>query len=56
CPDACSYRCSKTHHRKPCMFFCQKCCFQCRCVPPGTYGRKETCPCYNKWKTQTGGP
>ncbi|XP_058107601.1 gibberellin-regulated protein 6-like [Magnolia sinica] len=56
CPGACSFRCSKTQHHKPCMFFCQKCCFKCRCVPPGTYGHKEVCPCYNNWKTQTGGP
>ncbi|XP_057828009.1 gibberellin-regulated protein 12 [Cryptomeria japonica] len=56
CPGACSYRCSKTQHRKPCMFFCQKCCFKCRCVPPGTYGHKEVCPCYNNWKTQEGKP
>ncbi|KAG9458672.1 hypothetical protein H6P81_003180 [Aristolochia fimbriata] len=56
CPGACSYRCSKTRHHKPCMFFCQKCCFKCRCVPPGTYGRKEVCPCYNNWKTKEGSP
>ncbi|RLN01091.1 gibberellin-regulated protein 5-like [Panicum miliaceum] len=23
---------------------------------PGTYGNKETCPCYNNWKTKEGGP
>eukprot|EP01018_Ginkgo_biloba_P038659 Gb_04075 [translate_table: standard] len=56
CPSACAYRCSKTSHRKPCMFFCQKCCSKCRCVPPGTYGHKEVCPCYNNWKTKEGGP
>ncbi|KAK1293268.1 Gibberellin-regulated protein 12 [Acorus calamus] len=41
CPGACDFRCSKTQYRKPCMFFCQKCCFKCRCVPPGTYAHKE---------------
>ncbi|XXG63154.1 hypothetical protein AAC387_Pa05g1404 [Persea americana] len=56
CPGACSFRCSKTAYHKPCMFYCQKCCFQCRCVPPGTYGHKEVCPCYNNWKTKSGGP
>ncbi|PKU69707.1 Gibberellin-regulated protein 6 [Dendrobium catenatum] len=56
CPGACQYRCSKTAYKKPCMFFCQKCCFKCRCVPPGTYAHKEVCPCYNNWKTQRGGP
>ena len=47
---------SKTHHKKPCLFFCSKCCAKCLCVPPGTYGNKETCPCYNNWKTKKGGP
>ncbi|CDP19133.1 unnamed protein product [Coffea canephora] len=56
CPGACTYRCSKTAYKKPCMFFCQKCCFKCRCVPPGTYGNKQVCPCYNNWKTKRGGP
>ncbi|XP_008792485.1 gibberellin-regulated protein 5-like [Phoenix dactylifera] len=56
CPDACQFRCSKTAYKKPCMFFCQKCCFKCRCVPPGTYAHKEVCPCYNNWKTKRGGP
>ncbi|XP_020584341.1 gibberellin-regulated protein 12-like isoform X2 [Phalaenopsis equestris] len=56
CPGACQYRCSKTAYKKACLFFCQKCCFKCRCVPPGTYGHKEVCPCYNNWKTQRGGP
>ncbi|KAJ3669365.1 hypothetical protein LUZ60_011315 [Juncus effusus] len=56
CPSACEYRCSNTQYKKPCLFYCQKCCFQCRCVPPGTYARKETCPCYNNWKTKRGGP
>ncbi|CAH8356437.1 unnamed protein product [Eruca vesicaria subsp. sativa] len=28
----------------------------CLCVPPGTYGNKQVCPCYNNWKTQLGGP
>ncbi|KAL8133897.1 protein RSI-1 [Apium graveolens] len=56
CKPRCSYRCSATSHRKPCMFFCQKCCAKCLCVPPGTYGNKQTCPCYNRWKTQQGAP
>ncbi|XP_011656217.1 protein RSI-1-like [Cucumis sativus] len=56
CKPKCSYRCSATTHRKPCMFFCQKCCAKCLCVPSGTYGNKQECPCYNNWKTQQGGP
>ncbi|KAM2886819.1 hypothetical protein COP2_013859 [Malus domestica] len=56
CPEACKYRCSTTSHKKPCMFFCKKCCAKCLCVPSGTYGNKEECPCYNNWKTKEGGP
>nr|KJB75737.1 hypothetical protein B456_012G054200 [Gossypium raimondii]UQE86470.1 GASA protein [Gossypium raimondii] len=56
CPSQCSRRCSKTQYHKPCMFFCQKCCNKCLCVPPGYYGNKAVCPCYNNWKTKEGGP
>nr|CAD10104.1 gibberellin induced protein 3 [Petunia x hybrida] len=56
CQPKCTYRCSKTSFKKPCMFFCQKCCAKCLCVPAGTYGNKQTCPCYNNWKTKEGGP
>uniref|UniRef100_A0A7N0V2D7 Uncharacterized protein n=1 Tax=Kalanchoe fedtschenkoi TaxID=63787 RepID=A0A7N0V2D7_KALFE len=56
CPRQCTRRCSKTQYHKPCMFFCQKCCRKCRCVPPGFYGHKQVCPCYNNWKTKEGGP
>merc|ERR1711964_586993 len=56
CKPRCTYRCSATSHKKPCMFFCQKCCATCLCVPPGVYGNKQVCPCYNNWKTQEGRP
>ncbi|KAK3138930.1 hypothetical protein QOZ80_5AG0375340 [Eleusine coracana subsp. coracana] len=56
CGGRCAARCSATAYRKPCMFFCQKCCATCLCVPAGTYGNKESCPCYNNWKTKRGGP
>ncbi|OIT28502.1 PREDICTED: protein RSI-1 [Nicotiana attenuata] len=56
CKPRCTYRCSATSHKKPCMFFCQKCCATCLCVPRGVYGHKQTCPCYNNWKTQEGKP
>nr|QLH55397.1 snakin 7 [Allium cepa] len=56
CPGECSRRCSRTRYRKPCLFFCNKCCAKCFCVPPGFYGHKGVCPCYNNWKTQQGGP
>ncbi|XP_023516497.1 protein GAST1-like [Cucurbita pepo subsp. pepo] len=56
CGGRCAGRCSKTAFKKPCMFFCQKCCAKCLCVPYGTYGNKQSCPCYNEWKTKRGGP
>ncbi|XP_010273304.1 PREDICTED: uncharacterized protein LOC104608881 isoform X2 [Nelumbo nucifera] len=56
CAPRCTARCSATAYKKPCMFFCQKCCAECLCVPPGTYGNKQFCPCYNNWKTKRGGP
>ncbi|KAM6569675.1 hypothetical protein CsatB_017660 [Cannabis sativa] len=56
CPGECTRRCSQTQYHKPCMFFCQKCCNKCLCVPPGYYGNKAVCPCYNNWKTKEGGP
>ncbi|CAN1179977.1 Gibberellin-regulated protein 6 [Linum perenne] len=56
CGPQCTRRCSRTQYRKPCLFFCNKCCTKCLCVPPGFYGNKAVCPCYNNWKTQQGGP
>ncbi|EOA32006.1 hypothetical protein CARUB_v10015247mg [Capsella rubella] len=56
CGPRCGDRCSNTQYKKPCLFFCNKCCAKCLCVPPGTYGNKQVCPCYNNWKTQSGGP
>ncbi|PWA95705.1 protein RSI-1 [Artemisia annua] len=56
CKPRCTYRCSATSHKKPCMFFCLKCCAKCLCVPGGVYGNKHKCSCYNNWKTQDGKP
>ncbi|XP_057953468.1 protein GAST1-like [Malania oleifera] len=56
CQPRCTTRCSATAFKKPCMFFCQKCCAKCLCVPAGTYGNKQSCPCYNNWKTKRGSP
>ncbi|XP_021761386.1 gibberellin-regulated protein 6-like [Chenopodium quinoa] len=56
CPGRCKQRCSKARKTEECNFFCNKCCRKCLCVPPGTFGYKELCPCYNNWKTKRGGP
>ncbi|KAF0904087.1 hypothetical protein E2562_031763 [Oryza meyeriana var. granulata] len=56
CSPKCAGRCSDTQYKKACLTFCNKCCAKCLCVPPGTYGNKGACPCYNNWKTKEGGP
>ncbi|NP_001148800.2 uncharacterized protein LOC100282417 precursor [Zea mays] len=56
CSPKCGSRCSKTQYRKACLTLCNKCCAKCLCVPPGFYGNKGACPCYNNWKTKEGGP
>ncbi|XP_024008704.1 gibberellin-regulated protein 12 [Eutrema salsugineum] len=56
CPKACDFRCSKAFKMESCLFYCNLCCKQCLCVPSGTYGNKEECPCYNNWKNKSDGP
>ncbi|XP_062233115.1 protein GAST1-like [Phragmites australis] len=56
CSPKCASRCSRTQYKKACLTFCNKCCAKCLCVPPGFYGNKGACPCYNNWKTKEGGP
>nr|XP_043618660.1 peamaclein-like [Erigeron canadensis] len=56
CPAACSVRCSATHHPGNCMDVCIDCCSKCLCVPSGTSGNKDECPCYRDRKTQEGTP
>ncbi|AES96393.2 GASA/GAST/Snakin [Medicago truncatula] len=56
CAPKCDYRCSKTSHRKACLTYCNLCCAKCLCVPSGTYGNKQECPCYDNWRNKNGGP
>ncbi|KAF3796381.1 Gibberellin-regulated protein 9 [Nymphaea thermarum] len=56
CAEACSVRCSKASRQKRCEFECGSCCKRCNCVPPGTYGNKEACPCYASITTHGGKP
>ncbi|XAR62662.1 hypothetical protein NMG60_11017508 [Bertholletia excelsa] len=51
CNAACSRRCSKASRKKVCKRACKSCCMRCNCVPPGTYGNKNACPCYASLKT-----
>ncbi|XP_016462152.1 snakin-2-like [Nicotiana tabacum] len=46
CTGACEYRCSKSSRPNLCNRACGSCCHRCHCVPPGTSGNYEACPCY----------
>ncbi|MED6187327.1 hypothetical protein PIB30_075389 [Stylosanthes scabra] len=54
CNGACDVRCSKTSRVFPCKRACLTCCRRCNCVPPGTYGNEEACPCYFNQTTHHG--
>ncbi|CAI9107277.1 OLC1v1006596C1 [Oldenlandia corymbosa var. corymbosa] len=56
CGAECDRRCSATSHKGNCLDGCNKCCNTCLCVPPGTFGNKECCACYDNWKNKEGGP
>ncbi|XP_062098482.1 cypmaclein [Humulus lupulus] len=51
CNLACSKRCKKASKKKRCKRACKACCVRCHCVPPGTYGHKDVCPCYARLRT-----
>ncbi|KAL3527211.1 hypothetical protein ACH5RR_011867 [Cinchona calisaya] len=52
CGAACGLRCSKTKRPNLCKRACGSCCAKCRCVPPGTSGNYEACPCYYNLTTR----
>ncbi|GLT64759.1 hypothetical protein SLA2020_372300 [Shorea laevis] len=54
CNGKCEYRCSKASRHKMCMRACNSCCQRCNCVPPGTSGNYNVCPCYANLKTHGG--
>ncbi|MCO5577621.1 hypothetical protein L7F22_031452 [Adiantum nelumboides] len=54
CEGKCKYRCSKTFRFKLCYKYCLICCNKCKCVPPGTAGNREKCPCYANLKNSKG--
>ncbi|MCL7045207.1 hypothetical protein MKW94_024987 [Papaver nudicaule] len=54
CPSACNYRCNKASRHKMCIRACNTCCQRCNCVPPGTSGNTDVCPCYAKMTTHGG--
>ncbi|XP_042509331.1 gibberellin-regulated protein 1-like [Macadamia integrifolia] len=46
CGAACAARCGESKRPRLCKRSCGSCCFRCQCVPPGTSGNYEACPCY----------
>ncbi|KAG7596561.1 Gibberellin regulated protein [Arabidopsis suecica] len=56
CGGKCSVRCSKADRtHEECLEDCDICCEKCNCVPSGTYGNKDECPCYRDMKNSKGG-
>ncbi|KAL2232418.1 peamaclein [Sesamum indicum] len=56
CDGKCSVRCSKAGRQDRCLKYCGICCEKCHCVPSGTYGNKDECPCYRDMKNSKGNP
>ncbi|XP_039172169.1 gibberellin-regulated protein 1-like isoform X1 [Eucalyptus grandis] len=46
CGGACSARCRLSSRPRLCQRACGTCCARCDCVPPGTSGNLDACPCY----------
>uniref|UniRef100_A0A7N0SXI0 Uncharacterized protein n=1 Tax=Kalanchoe fedtschenkoi TaxID=63787 RepID=A0A7N0SXI0_KALFE len=56
CDSKCAVRCSKAGYKDRCLKYCGICCRECQCVPSGTYGNKDECPCYRDMKNSKGNP
>ncbi|CAI9764074.1 unnamed protein product [Fraxinus pennsylvanica] len=56
CSHECTRRCSKSSRKNVCHRACKTCCERCHCVPPGTYGNKNVCPCYANQRTHGNKP
>ncbi|KAK1299749.1 hypothetical protein QJS10_CPB13g00467 [Acorus calamus] len=56
CGSKCKVRCSKASVQDRCLKYCGICCAKCKCVPSGTYGNKDQCPCYRDMLSSKGRP
>ncbi|KAI4336781.1 hypothetical protein L6164_015263 [Bauhinia variegata] len=54
CNGACKARCLLASRQRMCHRACGTCCKRCNCVPPGTSGNQEVCPCYASMTTHGG--
>ncbi|KAF8023581.1 hypothetical protein BT93_F0943 [Corymbia citriodora subsp. variegata] len=54
CDGACAARCQLSSRPRLCKRACGTCCTRCDCVPPGTSGNYDACPCYANMTTHGG--
>ena len=54
CGAACTARCQLSSRPNLCKRACGTCCARCSCVPPGTSGNRDVCPCYATMTTHGG--
>ncbi|CAI0382712.1 unnamed protein product [Linum tenue] len=54
CGGACDARCQLSSRPNLCKRACGTCCVRCSCVPPGTAGNYDKCPCYAGLTTHGG--
>ncbi|XP_059637173.1 gibberellin-regulated protein 1-like [Cornus florida] len=54
CGSACAGRCRLSSRPNLCKRACGTCCERCNCVPPGTSGNEDVCPCYANMTTHGG--
>ncbi|CAA3024134.1 snakin-2 [Olea europaea subsp. europaea] len=52
CGGACAVRCQLSSRPNLCKRACGTCCARCNCVPPGTSGNYDACPCYASLTTK----
>ncbi|KAI4336782.1 hypothetical protein L6164_015264 [Bauhinia variegata] len=54
CDGACEGRCQLSSRPRLCKRACGTCCERCHCVPSGTSGHYDECPCYANMTTHGG--
>ncbi|KAG8389885.1 hypothetical protein BUALT_Bualt01G0025400 [Buddleja alternifolia] len=54
CGKECKRRCQLSSRPNLCHRACGTCCARCNCVPPGTAGNADVCPCYANMTTHGG--
>ncbi|KAK4390788.1 Snakin-2 [Sesamum angolense] len=56
CGAACATRCRLSSRPRLCRRACGTCCARCDCVPRGTSGNYNACPCYANMTTHGNRP